>query len=143
MRRDHAQPGRAAQQGTFASQQEPREAAYPQVPEVLRRVLVLELALGDFLEGHRQVVLRPGFDERRRSRLESNPFTQLVVVVVDLASPLGGDDHECVARVDVLQQLIDAWMDHGRLMVPADCNSLWTMTWSSSAARSTSSLTIR
>src|SRR5216117_3159216 len=108
----------------------------------LLRVLVLQLALRDFLEGHGEVVLRPRLHQRWRRVLESDTFSELVVVVVDLAGSLGRDDHERVARVDVVQELIDAWMDHGRLMVPAVCNSLWTMAWSSSAARSTSSLTI-
>src|SRR5689334_14953320 len=108
----------------------------------LLRVLVLELALGDFLEGHGEVVLGAGLDERRRCLLEADPLTQLVVVVVDLARPFGRDDHKRVARVDVVQELIDAWMDHGRLMVPAVCNSFSTIAWSSSAARSTLSFTI-
>src|SRR5690349_25119068 len=108
----------------------------------LLRVLVLQLALGDFFEGHGEVVLGAGLDQRRRRLVEADAFTELVVVVVDLAGPLGSDDHERVARVDVVQELIDAWMDHGRLMVPAVCNSFSTMDWSSSAARSTSSLTI-
>src|SRR3954464_1807425 len=110
--------------------------------ERLLLVLVLELALCDFLEGHRQVVLRARLHQRRRRGFEADALTELGVVVVDLASPLGGHDDERVARVDVVEELIDAWMDHGRLMVPAACNSLWTIDWSSSAARSTSSFTI-
>src|SRR5712691_6953193 len=74
---------------------------------------VLEFALGDLLQGHGQVVLRARLDERRRGVLEADALAELVVVVVDLASPLGSDDHERVARIDVLQQLIDAGMDHG------------------------------
>src|SRR5215213_2252446 len=105
-------------------------------------VLVLELALGDLFEGHGEVVLRTGLDERRRCLLESNSLTQLVVVVVDLASPLGRDDHDRVARVDVVEELIDAGMNHGPLMVPAVWSSRLTIPVSSSAARSTSSLTI-
>src|ERR671936_2287480 len=108
---------------------------------LLFRVGVLELALGGFLEGHGQVVLGARFDEWRRGLLEADALPQLVVVVVDLASPLGRDDHERVARIDVVQQLIDAWMDHGA-MLPAGRNSRWTIPSSSCAARSTSSLTI-
>src|SRR5205807_10332865 len=51
--------------------------------------------------------------ERRRRLLEADPLTELVVIVVDLASTLGGDDYKRVAGIDVLEQLIDAWMDHG------------------------------
>src|SRR5919108_5438116 len=79
----------------------------------LLRVGVLEFALGDLLEGHRQVVLRARLDQRRRGLLEADALTELVVVVVDLASALRGDDYERVARIDVFEQLIDAGMDHG------------------------------
>src|SRR6266702_4122894 len=102
---------------------------------------VLELALGDFLQGHGQIVLGARLDERRRWLLEADALPELMVVVVDLASPLGRDDHERVARVDVVQQLIDAWMDHGA-MVPVGRSPRWTMPNSSAAARSRSSLTI-
>src|SRR2546423_12016279 len=108
----------------------------------LLRVLVRELAVRDFYEGHGQVVLRPRFDQGRRGLLEADAFAQLVVIVVDLPSSLRRDDHEGVARVDVVEQLVDAGMDHGRLMVPAAWSSLRTMVSSSLAARSTSSLTI-
>src|ERR1700704_6435620 len=110
--------------------------------EELLRVLVLELALGDFLEGHGQVVLRARFHQRWRSLVEPDALTELVVVVVDLASPLGGDDDQRIARVDVFEELIDARMDHGRLMVPAVWSSRRTISVSSCAARSRSSLTI-
>src|SRR6266566_3054023 len=110
--------------------------------EALLRVLVLELALGDFLESHGQVVLRARFHQRWRSLVEADALAELVVVVVDLAGPLGGDDDERIARVDVFEKLIDARMDHGRLMVPAVRSSRRTILVSSSAARSTSSLTI-
>src|SRR5919204_3619451 len=78
---------------------------------LLLRVRVLELALGGLLEGHRQVVLRARLDERRRRLLEADSLPELVVVVVDLPSAFGRDDHERVARVDVVQQLVNAWMD--------------------------------
>src|SRR5438874_2897730 len=100
---------------------------------LLRLVVVLDLALADFLETHRQIVLRARFHEGRE--LVEGAFAELVVVVVDLPSPLRGDDHERVARVDLLEQLIDAWMDHTADMVPA------TTAASSRAARSRSSLT--
>ena len=77
-----------------------------------------DLALGDLFEGHRQVVLRARPDQRRRELVE-RALAELVVVVVDLPRALGGDDHERVARVDLVEQLIDAGMDHGRAMVAA------------------------
>src|SRR5947199_8586569 len=108
----------------------------------LLRVLVPELALGDFLEGHRQVVLRPRFHERRRRLLEADAFAELMVVVVDLACALRRDDHKRVARVDIVEELVDSRVDHGRLMVPAACSSLRTIPSSSLAARRMSSFTI-
>src|SRR5215216_445361 len=102
-------------------------------------VAVLDLALADFLERHGQVVLRAGLHERRR-HLE-RALAELVVVVVDLPSALGGDDDERVPRVDALEQLIDLRMDHGREMVPVDASASWTRPASSSAARSRSSFT--
>ena len=65
----------------------------------LAAVVVLDLALGDFLQGHGQVVLRARLDERRRGFLEAHALTELVVVVVDLPRALRGDDDERVARV--------------------------------------------
>src|SRR2546430_11411727 len=38
---------------------------------------VLELALGDLLEGHGQVVLRARLDERRRRLVETDAFAEL------------------------------------------------------------------
>src|SRR5260221_13224186 len=105
----------------------------------LALVRVLDLALGDFLEGHGQVVLRAGLDERRK--LVEGALTELVVVVVDLASTLRSHDDQRVARVDLVEQLIDARMDHGRLMVPAAANSRWIISSSSRPARTRSSLT--
>src|SRR5215813_15351725 len=84
----------------------------------LPAVVVRDLALGDLLEGKRQVVLRAGLDERRRELVEG-ALAELVVVVVDLPRALGGDDHERVARVDLVHQLVDAWMNHGCVMVAA------------------------
>src|SRR5579871_3731330 len=80
----------------------------------LPRVLVRDLALGDLLEGHREVVLRARANERRRELVE-RAFAELMVVVVDLPRALGGDDHERVARVDLVEQLVDSRMDHRRM----------------------------
>src|SRR2546421_4186335 len=96
-------------------------------------VLVPQLALGDLFEGHREVVLRARLDERRREVVE-RPLAELVVVVVDLASALRCDDDQRVARVEVLEELVYARMDHGRVMVPAARNSRATMSSSSSTA---------
>ena len=59
----------------------------------------------------RQVVLRARADERRRELVEG-ALAELVVVVVDLPRALGGDDHERVARVHLVEQLVDAGMNH-------------------------------
>ena len=50
---------------------------------LLAFVRVLDLALGDFFEGHRQVVLGARLHERRRVVVE-RALAELVVVVVDL-----------------------------------------------------------
>src|SRR5205085_12063701 len=105
----HATTSSRCRPSTRPSRSSPPTAA----PSALLLVGVLELALGCFLEGHRQVVLRARLHERRRGILETDALTQLVVVVVDLASPLGSDDHERIARIDVVQQLVYARMDHG------------------------------
>src|SRR5258705_7226983 len=102
-------------------------------------VRVLDLALGDFLEGHGQVVLRAGLDERRE--LVEGALSELVVVVVDLASTLRSHDDQRVARVDLVEQLIDARMDHGRLMVPAAANSRWIISSNSRPAPARTSCT--
>src|SRR4029450_14142425 len=101
-------------------------------------VAVLDLALADFFEGHRQVILRARLHERRRIVVEG-ALAELVVVVVDLPRALGGDDHECVSLVDVFEQLVDSWVDHGREMVAE--SAFLTIPSSSTRARSTSSLT--
>src|SRR5207244_6522056 len=51
----------------------------------------------------------------RRELLE-RALAELVVVVVDLSGTLGGDDDERVAAVDVLEQLVDAWLDHAPML---------------------------
>src|SRR5882757_8219380 len=100
---------------------------------LLLGVLVDDLALGDLFEGHRQVVLRARLDQRRRELIEC-ALAQLVVVVVDLPGALGRDDHQRVARVDLLHQFVDAGMNHGRGMVAAARSSRVTISDRRSAA---------
>src|SRR4029453_15812915 len=106
----------------FTSGQTPSHALWAAIPPVtptrirairgdLPLVVVLDLALGDFLEGDRQVVLRARLDERRGKVLE-RPLTELVVVVVDLPGALRRDEHEAVAVGHVHEQLVDAWVNH-------------------------------
>src|SRR5690348_12838307 len=123
------QPVAPAKRGTRGNQGSPA------------RVVVLHLALGDFFQGHRQVVLRARLDERGRVVVEGS-LTELVVVVVDLPSALRRDDHQRVAGVDTFEQLVDAWMDHGCGMVPAASSSRRTIVSSVSTARSRSSFAI-
>src|SRR3954462_15527918 len=74
-------------------------------------VLVLDLARGYFLERERQVVLRAALDHRRRELVE-RALAQVVVVAVDLPRPLGGDQHGGVVGVDMLEERVDARVDH-------------------------------
>src|SRR6478672_9691749 len=97
-------------------------------------VVVLDLARRDFLEGDRQVVLRAGLDHRGRELVE-RPLAEVVVVAVDLAGALGGDDHGRVVRVDVLEQLVDARGDHA-----AQSSSFVTIASSAATASSRRSL---
>src|SRR6185312_7625384 len=90
----------------------------PGFPYDLLLIGVLDLALRNLFERHRQVVLRTRLDERGQELVE-RAFAELVVVVVDLPGALRGHDHERVARVHVVQQFVDAGMDHGSRMVPA------------------------
>src|SRR5215831_13872369 len=106
----------------------------------LPAVVVRDLGLGDLLESKRQVVLRARLDERRRELVE-RALAELVVVVVDLPRALGGHDHERVARVDLVEELVDAGMDHRRAMVAASARWRSTIATHSSAARSRSSFT--
>src|SRR6266498_3053654 len=105
-------------------------------------VRVLELALGNLFQRHRQVVLGARLDEWRREVVE-RALAQLVVVVVDLPGALRRDDDKRVARVDLFHELIDAGMDHRPDMVAARSSSRSTMAASRSAARSRSSFSIR
>src|SRR5256886_9001654 len=92
--------------------------AWLRLSPALLLVRVLDLALRDLFERHRQVVLRARLDERGQELVE-RAFAELVVVVVDLPGTLRGHDHEGVARVHVVQQFVDAGMDHGSEMLPA------------------------
>src|SRR3954452_15038258 len=74
-------------------------------------VLVLDLARGDFLERDRQVVLGAALDHRRRDLVE-RALAQVVVVAVDLTRPLGRDKHGGVVGVDMLEERVDARVDH-------------------------------
>src|SRR3954471_9572709 len=89
--------------------------AYP-----LPAVAVLDLVCGDLLERDLEVVLRLRVHHRRRILVEG-PLAQVVVVRVDLTSPLGSDDHARVMRVDAFQQLVQAGLDHS--FAPSDCRS--------------------
>src|SRR3954469_17192453 len=105
---------------------------------IIRRVAlpvaVLDLAAGDFLERDLEVVLGAGLDHRRRVLVES-ALAEVVVVGVDLPGALGGDQHARVVRVDLLEQLVQAGLDHHQAdMVAASSTS-------SSSARSRSSFT--
>src|SRR5215210_7799875 len=105
-------------------------------------VLVLDLARGDFLERDRQVVLRAGVHHRWRELVERS-LAEVVVVGVDLARALCRHEHGGVVRVDVLEERVDAGVDHG-----VECTgpspaliSLATMaasSWTASSRRSLS-----
>src|ERR1700710_1226127 len=77
----------------------------------LLAVVVLDLARGDFLERDREVVLRTALDHRRRELVEG-ALAKVVVVAVDLTRPLGRDQHGGVVGVDVLEERVDARVDH-------------------------------
>src|SRR4051794_13907813 len=81
-------------------------------------VAVLQLAGGDLFEGDLEVVLRAGLDHRRRILVES-ALTEVVVVRVDLPRALGGDEHARVVRIDLLEQLVQSWLDQGGHMLAA------------------------
>src|SRR5918994_2718947 len=114
----------------------PRRTRATLTPEVALPVGDENLALGDLFEGHREVVLGARLYERRREIVEG-ALAELVVVVVDLAGPLGTRDHQAVARLTgVFQELIDPWIHHVRLSLPEIAAS--TRFSSSATARSTS-----
>src|SRR5262245_40064140 len=76
-------------------------------------VLVLELARRRLVQGDREVVAAAGLDHRRRV-LTVGALGERVVVGVDLTGPLGGDDDSRVVGVRLIQELVDAWLDHLR-----------------------------
>src|SRR5436190_15354445 len=112
----------------------------------LGAVPVLELAGGNLFERDLQVVLRPRLDHRRGVLVEW-ALAQIVVVRVDLAGALGGDENARVMGVDALQQGIQARLDHSCHMVatrsPSSCTarlrSSLTMTLSNSSSAAISS----
>src|SRR3954469_7254560 len=114
-----------------------------------------DVALGDLLEGDRERLFAKaaGLDERRHEL--SAAFAELVVIGVDLARALRGDDHERVLRVDLREQIVDLRFDHAELPViegpfggvepsiPATSSttrptSSFTITWSKRSASSIS-----
>src|SRR5919108_337689 len=97
-----------------------------------------DLALGDLLESHRQVVLRARLDERGWEVVEG-PFAELMVVVVDLPGTLRPRDHERISRAGgVLEQIVEPWIHHRAERLPASSRS--TMASRRTTAWSTSSL---
>jgi hypothetical protein len=44
-------------------------------------------------------------------------LAELGEVGIDLAAPLGGDDHEGVLGVDVREQRLDLWLDHESVLL--------------------------
>src|SRR5215210_4876263 len=111
-----------------------RATPAPEARELLRADG--DLALGDLLEGHRQVVLRAGLDERRRKVVERS-LAQLVVVVVDLPGPLRARDHEGVAgAVDVFEQIVESWRHHRGESLPASSRSMMPSSAATACSRS-------
>src|SRR5437763_3117433 len=70
-----------------------------------------DLAVGDLLEGDSERLgSHPALDERRDEL--SPALTELAVVGVDLPGPLGSEDDQGVARIDVREELVDLGFDH-------------------------------
>src|SRR2546421_2714666 len=116
-----------------------RAIARPFDAPALGAVLEADLAGGELLEGDRDVVLAAlGVDHRRRILAEV-ALAEVVVVAVDLASPLRRHHHGGLVGVGLREQSVYAWMDHGS---ESSCSAR-TSRSSSSAARSSSSLTTR
>src|SRR5919201_3591202 len=78
--------------------------------------LEADLALGDLLEGDGER-LGPQALHQGRDELPA-AFAKLAVVGVDLAGPLGGQDHQRIPRVDLVQQLVDLGLDHVKASSP-------------------------
>src|SRR2546421_13016656 len=100
----------------------------------LAPVAVRQLVGGDLFERDLEVVLRAGLNHRRRVLVE-RALAEVVVVGVDLARALGGDEDARIMRVDALQQGAETRLDHSRHIVA-------TSSESSCTARLRSSLTI-
>src|SRR5215210_8796472 len=109
----------------------------------LAAVAVADLAGRDLVERDLQVVLRGRLDHGRDVLLE-RALSQALVVRVDLARPLGGDEDGGVVRVDLAlsEQLVEAGLDQGRAPFPGRPQTLATSSMSSSTAFSRRSLTI-
>src|SRR3954454_15017706 len=115
----------------------PRRILATAVSYPLPAVAVLDLVGGDLLERDLEVVLRLGVHHRRRVLVE-RPLAEVVVVRVDLTRPLGRHEHARVVRVDAVQQLIQAGLDHS--VAPSEGSAVRP---SMVAARSSSSCTAR
>src|SRR5438477_13142466 len=87
-------------------------------------VLVLELARRQLLEGDGEVVPARDLDHRRRV-LAVGALGERVVVGVDLTSPLRRDDDGGVVGVNILEKLVDSWLDHHG---PEECRDSWSRT---------------
>src|ERR1700722_4631500 len=88
-----------------------REDAAARRPANVLAIVVLDLAVRYLFQRNREVVLGSGVDHGRRKLVEG-PLTEVVVVAVDLARALSGDDDTGVVGVDVLEQAVDARGDH-------------------------------
>src|SRR6478672_6576204 len=109
----------------------------------LGAVLVFELALGELLERHREVVpLGVHLDHRRRVLAEA-ALSEVVEVAVDLTGALRRDDDGGVMGIAVLQELVYAWFDHSAAESSDRPSSARTIPSNSAAARPRSSLTTR
>src|SRR6478735_1687641 len=78
-------------------------------------VAVRDLAGRDFLERDRQVVLRRGVHHRGRKLLE-RPLAEIVVVGIDLAGTLSGNDHAGVRGINMLEQAVYARRNHTAIL---------------------------
>src|SRR6185436_11182207 len=78
----------------------------------LGAVLVLQLALGDLLEGDREVAALAGNVHHRRWVLAEAALAEAVEVAVYLPGSLRRDHDGRVVGVGMVQQLVNAWFDH-------------------------------
>src|ERR1041384_4367453 len=112
-------------------------------PPGLGAVLVFELARGDLFERDREVVPIVADVHNRGRVLAEATLAEVVEVAVDLSRSLGRDDHCGVVRIGVLEECVDAWMDHSDGESRDIPSSARTIPSRSSAARPRSSLTTR